>query len=70
MLVQDSCFFHDNLAVYKSFGGIVLAADEGANIAAAMGSKKKTAILQVRRGCVFSLSFSTLFPLPLRFADF
>ncbi|GAA6005353.1 hypothetical protein JCM10207_002948 [Rhodosporidiobolus poonsookiae] len=46
MLVQDSCFFYDNLAVYKSFGGIVLAQEEGTNIAKAMGKKHKTAILQ------------------------
>ncbi|KAK4046558.1 hypothetical protein OIO90_006525 [Microbotryomycetes sp. JL221] len=46
MLNQDSCMFYDNLAVYKSFGGIVLAADEGKNIAEAMGSYKKAAILQ------------------------
>ncbi|GAA5856398.1 hypothetical protein JCM8547_008726 [Rhodosporidiobolus lusitaniae] len=45
-LVQDSAFFYDNLAVYPKFGGIVLAADEGANIAKAMGPKNKTAILQ------------------------
>lgn len=56
MLVQDSCLFHDNLAVYKSFGGIVLAADEGAHIAAAMGPKHKTAILQVRLPSSISLT--------------
>jgi hypothetical protein len=73
MLVQDSCLFHDNLSVYKSFGGasflrsrtllslilsftgIVLAADEGANIAAAMGPKHKCAILQVRLRSLSSL---------------
>ena len=43
---QDSCMFYDNLAVYKSFGGIVLAAEEGARIAAAMGPKNRCAILQ------------------------
>ncbi|GAA5903402.1 hypothetical protein JCM6882_006538 [Rhodosporidiobolus microsporus] len=46
MLVQDSCFFYDNLAVYKSFGGIVLAQEEGTNIAKALGPKNMTAILQ------------------------
>ncbi|GAA5830632.1 hypothetical protein JCM11251_002540 [Rhodosporidiobolus azoricus] len=45
-LVQDSCFFYDNLAVYKSFGGIVLAQEEGTNIAKALGPKNMTAILQ------------------------
>ncbi|KAM0790350.1 hypothetical protein ACM66B_003234 [Microbotryomycetes sp. NB124-2] len=46
MLTQDACMFYDNLAVYNSFGGIVLAADEGHNIAKALGPKKKCAILQ------------------------
>ncbi|GAA6041706.1 hypothetical protein JCM8097_003092 [Rhodosporidiobolus ruineniae] len=46
MLVQDSCLFYDNLAVYKSFGGVVLAADEGSNIAKALGPKHQAAILQ------------------------
>lgn len=43
---QDSCIFYDNQAVYKSFGGVVLAAEEGANIAAALGPKARCAILQ------------------------
>lgn len=38
--------FWDNQAVYKSFGGIVLAAEEGGRIAAAMGPKNRCAILQ------------------------
>ncbi|KAK4047477.1 hypothetical protein OIV83_005389 [Microbotryomycetes sp. JL201] len=46
MLTQDACMFYDNLSVYNSFGGIVLAADEGANIAKALGPKNKCAILQ------------------------
>ncbi|BGP13120.1 hypothetical protein JCM10213_000877 [Rhodosporidiobolus nylandii] len=46
ILVQDSCYFYDNLAVYKSFGGIVLAQEEGENIAKALGPKNMTAILQ------------------------
>lgn len=43
---QDSCLFYDNLAVYKSFGGVVLAGEEGARIAAALGPKNRCAILQ------------------------
>jgi ribulose-5-phosphate 4-epimerase/fuculose-1-phosphate aldolase len=43
---QDSCMFYDNQAVYKSFGGIVLAAEEGARIAAALGPKNRCGILQ------------------------
>lgn len=43
---QDSCMFWNNQAVYKSFGGIVLAAEEGGRIAAALGPKNKCAILQ------------------------
>ncbi|GAA5849668.1 hypothetical protein JCM9279_001973 [Rhodotorula babjevae] len=46
IMTQDACLFHENLAVYKSFGGIVLAAEEGANIAAALGPNKNAAILQ------------------------
>ncbi|ORY21037.1 class II aldolase/adducin N-terminal [Naematelia encephala] len=43
---QDSCLFYDNQAVYRNFGGIVLAAEEGANIAQALGPKNKCCILQ------------------------
>ncbi|KAK4689326.1 hypothetical protein P7C73_g787, partial [Tremellales sp. Uapishka_1] len=43
---QDSCLFFENQAVYENFGGIVLAAEEGENIAAAMGPKNKCCILQ------------------------
>ncbi|KAE9390640.1 arad-like aldolase/epimerase [Gymnopus androsaceus JB14] len=46
MLTQDSCLFHDNLGVYKNFGGVVLAQEEGENIAKALGPKWKTCILQ------------------------
>jgi len=45
MITQDSCVFHNDLAVYNSFRGIVLAADEGRQIAAALGDKK-AALLQ------------------------
>lgn len=44
-ITQDSCAFHKDLAVYKQFRGIVLAADEGIAIAKALGPKK-AAILQ------------------------
>lgn len=43
---QDSCLFYDNLSMYKSFGGIVLADEEGNNIARAIGPKNKAIILQ------------------------
>ncbi|TIB70003.1 aldolase [Wallemia mellicola] len=45
IMSQDSCLFYNNLAVYKNFGGIVLAQQEGENIAAALG-KAKNCILQ------------------------
>ncbi|KAG7448614.1 arad-like aldolase/epimerase [Guyanagaster necrorhizus] len=45
-LTQDSCLFYDNHCVYENFGGIVLAQEEGENIAKAMGPKFKTCILQ------------------------
>ncbi|KAF9022736.1 arad-like aldolase/epimerase [Hymenopellis radicata] len=44
-LTQDSCLFYDNLGVYANFGGIVLAQEEGENIAKALGPKMKTCIL-------------------------
>ncbi len=46
MLNQDSCMFYDDLAVYAAFGGVVLAAEEGVNIARALGSRHKNIILQ------------------------
>ncbi|KAH7066411.1 class II aldolase/adducin N-terminal [Paraphoma chrysanthemicola] len=42
---QDSCAFHNDLALYTSFRGIVLGADEGVAIAKALG-RKKAAVLQ------------------------
>lgn len=36
-MTQDACLFYENLSVYTDFGGIVLAAEEGANIAKALG---------------------------------
>jgi ribulose-5-phosphate 4-epimerase/fuculose-1-phosphate aldolase len=37
---QDSCAFYNDIAHYESFGGIVLGAAEGENIAKALGQKK------------------------------
>lgn len=45
IITQDSCAFHNDIALYSSFRGIVLAADEGVAIAAALG-QKKAALLQ------------------------
>ncbi|KAL8818223.1 MAG: hypothetical protein Q9223_003090 [Gallowayella weberi] len=45
MITQDSCSFHDDLALYQSFNGIVLAEKEGKDIATCLG-KKKAALLQ------------------------
>lgn len=46
IMTQDACLFYDNCAVYKNFGGIVLAPEEGKNIAEALGPKSKACILQ------------------------
>ncbi|KAH7012920.1 class II aldolase and Adducin domain-containing protein [Ilyonectria destructans] len=40
IITQDSCAFYNDLAFYDSFGGIVLGADEGRDIAASLGNKK------------------------------
>lgn len=45
MLTQDVCNFYGAHAVYKKYGGIVFAADEASNIAAALGEKNKGLIL-------------------------
>lgn len=45
IITQDSCAFHNDIALYNSFRGIVLAADEGIEIAKALGNKK-AALLQ------------------------
>ena len=44
-ITQDACAFHNDLALYDSFNGIVLAVDEGHHIAKALGPKK-AALLQ------------------------
>lgn len=45
MLNQDICFLHEHHAVYAKYGGIVFGADEGENIADALGPRNKAAIL-------------------------
>lgn len=40
IITQDACAFYDDHGVYQQFGGIVLAEDEGKNIARAIGTKK------------------------------
>jgi ribulose-5-phosphate 4-epimerase/fuculose-1-phosphate aldolase len=42
---QDSCAFHNDIALYTSFRGVVLEAAEGHAIATALG-QKKAALLQ------------------------
>jgi ribulose-5-phosphate 4-epimerase/fuculose-1-phosphate aldolase len=44
-ITQDSCAFHNDHVLYSSFNGIVLAEQEGKNIASALGSAK-AALLQ------------------------
>jgi ribulose-5-phosphate 4-epimerase/fuculose-1-phosphate aldolase len=45
IITQDSCAFYNDIALYDSFKGVVLAEDEGIAIAEALG-KKKAALLQ------------------------
>ncbi|KAI9737358.1 MAG: hypothetical protein M1834_009512 [Cirrosporium novae-zelandiae] len=45
IITQDSCIFYNDHVVYETFNGIVLAEEEGKNIAAALGDKK-AALLQ------------------------
>jgi len=44
-ITQDSCAFYEDHVLYDSFRGVVLAAEEGHNIARALGDKK-AALLQ------------------------
>ncbi|CZS97202.1 related to novobiocin biosynthesis protein novR [Rhynchosporium agropyri] len=44
-ITQDSCAFHNDIALYSSFKGVVLAEDEGIAIAKALGHGK-AALLQ------------------------
>ncbi|KAJ5054334.1 uncharacterized protein L3040_000610 [Drepanopeziza brunnea f. sp. 'multigermtubi'] len=45
MLNQDICTLYNSIAVYNEYGGIVFAEEEGKNIATALGTKNKVAIL-------------------------
>ncbi|KAF2840113.1 arad-like aldolase/epimerase [Patellaria atrata CBS 101060] len=45
IITQDSCAFYDDHVLYESFNGIVLAEQEGKDIAAALGNNK-AALLQ------------------------
>lgn len=38
--------FYDDLAVYNNFGGVVFAKEEGKHVAAALGPKHKSLIMQ------------------------
>jgi ribulose-5-phosphate 4-epimerase/fuculose-1-phosphate aldolase len=44
-ITQDSCAFYNDHVLYASFNGVVLAEEEGKNIASALGNKK-AALLQ------------------------
>lgn len=44
-ITQDACSFHNDHVVYESFNGVVLAAEEGRNIARTVGGCK-AALLQ------------------------
>ncbi|KAF9267082.1 arad-like aldolase/epimerase [Marasmius fiardii PR-910] len=46
ILQQDASIFYDNLSVYNEYSGIVLASEEGENIAKALGKKNRTCILR------------------------
>lgn len=40
MLTQDSCVFYNDHVLYPTFAGVVLASEEGKNIAKVLGDKK------------------------------
>lgn len=46
LTTTDSCYFHDDLSVYASYGGAAIAQEEGLHIAEALGPKNKSIILQ------------------------
>jgi ribulose-5-phosphate 4-epimerase/fuculose-1-phosphate aldolase len=50
MISQDVCYFYKAHSVYDTFGGIAFAADEGKNIAHALGSNK--AAILVNHGLI------------------
>lgn len=45
MLNQDVCYFHNAHTVYDNYGGIAFAADEGKNIANALGNGKASILV-------------------------
>ncbi|KAL4982161.1 class II aldolase/adducin N-terminal [Aspergillus falconensis] len=45
MITQDVCDLYDSIALYNEYGGIVTAEQEGQQIARALGSKAKAALL-------------------------
>ncbi|CAK7234508.1 hypothetical protein SEUCBS140593_008965 [Sporothrix eucalyptigena] len=45
MINQDVCYFYNAHTVYDQYGGIANEADEGARIAASLGTENKAAIL-------------------------
>ncbi|KAF2436617.1 arad-like aldolase/epimerase [Tothia fuscella] len=44
-ITQDSCAFHNDHVLYDSFNGIVLAEEEGRNIAQCLGDKKAALLI-------------------------
>jgi len=44
-ITQDSCAFHDDHVLYESFNGVVLAEEEGQNIAQCLGNKKAALLI-------------------------
>ncbi|KAJ4989703.1 class II aldolase and adducin domain-containing protein [Stagonosporopsis vannaccii] len=44
-ITQDSCAFHNDHVLYESFNGVVLAEEEGKNIARALGDKKAALLI-------------------------
>lgn len=42
----DSCMFYNDLSVYKSFGGVVFAKEEGGRIVDSLGTTNKNVILK------------------------
>jgi len=45
-LTQDACAFYGTHSLYDDYGGVVLSAEEGRRIAAALGPKNKAVILK------------------------
>lgn len=44
-ITQDSCAFHNDHVLYESFNGVVLAEEEGQNIAKCLGDKKAALLI-------------------------